>query len=194
MSKNDIEALRSLMQKQEEFFAASIARLASRYDEINLQFKSMKVQLEKHMRVREKFLEPLEKAKDLLIPIKNLHKDVRKTHIYIKNLHVDVRKTHATIKKSDDMKPSVFGFPTLPKQFEKLLQKFLNTRIDSYEIDMSVRLTNMLRSLPCETFEDLLDLSRVELKKQRNFGKQSLLELVKIFESYGIDFNKKILC
>ena len=193
MSKNDIEALHSLIQKQEEFFAASIARLASRYDEINLQFKSMKSQLERHMLVREKFLEPLEKAKNLIIPIKNLHKDVRKTHTYIKNLHVDVRKTHMSVRKSDEMKSSVFGFPHLPRQFEKLLQKFLNTRIDSYEIDMSVRLTNILRFLPCETFEDLLDLSRVELKKQRNFGKKSLIELEKIFESYGIDLHKKNL-
>lgn len=56
---------------------------------------------------------------------------------------------------------------------------------DIYDLDLSVRLTNVLKRSGCNTVADVLSHSKTEIAHFRNIGKHSYEECIKIFGEFG---------
>lgn len=57
------------------------------------------------------------------------------------------------------------------------------------EFDLSIRALNCLRAADIETVGDLINYSKRDLMRFRNFGKKSLIELEDFVESLGLEFS-----
>jgi len=60
--------------------------------------------------------------------------------------------------------------------------------IELENVDMSVRLYNCLKAAKCSTLQDVVLKGRHEIKKLRNVGKGTMVELETILKQYDVDF------
>ena len=70
------------------------------------------------------------------------------------------------------------------------MRQLLKSRL--YDMDLSVRAVNCLKSADIETLGELVSRSKSDLLKFRNFGKKSLVELEQLVKEKGLDFGMDI--
>jgi DNA-directed RNA polymerase subunit alpha len=70
------------------------------------------------------------------------------------------------------------------------MRQLLKSRL--YDMDLSVRAINCLKSADIETLGELVSRSKSDLLKFRNFGKKSLVELEQLVKDKGLDFGMDI--
>jgi DNA-directed RNA polymerase subunit alpha len=70
------------------------------------------------------------------------------------------------------------------------MKQLLKSRL--YDMDLSVRAVNCLKSADIETLGELVSRSKSDLLKFRNFGKKSLVELEQLVKEKGLDFGMDI--
>lgn len=87
------------------------------------------------------------------------------------------KKTESDIIKNEDVQ-------------KDYMLELLNT--DIKYVKMSVRLYNCLRAMDVDTLGDACEYEKRDYLKTRNFGKKSLNELEKIFESRGLYFGMNV--
>ena len=56
------------------------------------------------------------------------------------------------------------------------------------DVDMSVRLWNVLRSLNVKTIGDMLKFTLVDYAIMRNVGKVTIKEIRSLYEEYGVEY------
>lgn len=70
------------------------------------------------------------------------------------------------------------------------MRQLLRTKL--YDLDLSVRALNCLKAADVEMLGDLVQYSKADLLKFRNFGKKSLSELEEIIEKMGLEFSMDV--
>jgi DNA-directed RNA polymerase subunit alpha len=70
------------------------------------------------------------------------------------------------------------------------MRQLLKSRL--YDMELSVRAVNCLKSADIETLGELVSRSKSDLLKFRNFGKKSLVELEQLVKDKGLDFGMDI--
>jgi DNA-directed RNA polymerase subunit alpha len=70
------------------------------------------------------------------------------------------------------------------------MRQLLKSRL--YDMDLSVRAINCLKSADIETLGELVSRSKSDLLKFRNFGKKSLVELEQLVKDKGLEFGMDI--
>jgi DNA-directed RNA polymerase subunit alpha len=70
------------------------------------------------------------------------------------------------------------------------MRQLLKSRL--YDMDLSVRAVNCLKSADIETLGELVSRSKSDLLKFRNFGRKSLEELEQVVNDKGLDFGMDI--
>lgn len=58
-------------------------------------------------------------------------------------------------------------------------------KADIYDMDLSVRLTNVLKRAGCNTVADVLSHSKNEIRRFRNIGVNSYKECLEVFGAFG---------
>ena len=88
---------------------------------------------------------------------------------------------YLTLKEIVGRYESILANPNnlLPK---KVLEKPI------WDIDLSVRLYNILKNMGIKSIEDMVKHSVRDFYSQRNFGKKSLKELQELYEYYNLVF------
>lgn len=69
--------------------------------------------------------------------------------------------------------------------------KLLSTPIE--DLDLSVRLYNLLKLLNAETLKEMVQLTEKEFLAKRNSGRKSLEELKQVLAEKGLQMNMKLL-
>ncbi len=89
-----------------------------------------------------------------------------------------------------DYNESVNGKTVAHIDDDNQMRQLLRSRL--YDMDLSVRAVNCLKSADIETLGELVSRSKSDLLKFRNFGKKSLVELEQLVKDKGLEFGMDI--
>ncbi|MCX7954990.1 MAG: DNA-directed RNA polymerase subunit alpha [Bacteroidales bacterium] len=156
-----------------------------------------------------------------IIPIDSIFTPIRNVKYHVENIRVDQKTdyekliieitTDGTIAPIETLKQAakilIYHFMLFsdekfdfslekPEEIEEFdeetlkLRQLLKTKL--VDLDLSVRALNCLKAAEIETLADLVQYSKNDLLKFRNFGKKSLAELEELLSSMGLSFNMDI--
>ncbi|MDR1757838.1 MAG: DNA-directed RNA polymerase subunit alpha [Bacteroidales bacterium] len=107
--------------------------------------------------------------------------------ILIQHFSLLVGETTADTK---EVEPEVEVVEEVLTEDELLMRQLLQSKL--FEMDLSVRAQNCLKSAELETLGDLVSIEKNDLLKFRNFGKKSLSELEDLVKKNGLEFGMNV--